>query len=110
MDQKQILADTPEALVKKYWAMLKNHNIPVEKIILFGSRAKGTAHAWSDIDVCVVSESFGKNPFDELITLKKLTRYVEPLLEPVPYHPRDLADKYDPLAKEIRTYGIQIAS
>lgn len=108
MAQQQILADSPEKLIRKYWLTLKSNDIPVEKIILFGSRAKGTAHAWSDIDVCVVSKSFGNNPFNELITLKKLTRLVETLIEPVPYHPHDLEDKYDPLAKEIRTYGIQI--
>ncbi len=34
-----------------------------EKIILFGSRAKGTAKENSDLDVIVISTSFDKMPF-----------------------------------------------
>ncbi len=37
-------------------ALLKEHIKP-ERILLFGSLAEGTVHAWSDIDLVVVQES-----------------------------------------------------
>ncbi len=49
-----------------------------------------------------------RQPFRELVRLKQLTGDIELVIEPVPYHPDDLTDKYDPLAKEIRTHGIRI--
>ncbi len=33
-------------------------NFQVEKIILFGSRANGKTHEWSDFDIIVVSRKF----------------------------------------------------
>lgn len=32
--------------------------IPIDKMILFGSRAKGKPHRWSDFDLIVVSKKF----------------------------------------------------
>ena len=39
---------------------LKKNKIKVAKVILFGSRASGRAHEYSDIDLAVVSPDFGK--------------------------------------------------
>jgi hypothetical protein len=39
-------------------------NISIKKLILFGSRAKGKTHKWSDFDIIVVSDNFkGKISF-----------------------------------------------
>jgi uncharacterized protein len=97
-----------KTVLKKYKAVLIREGIPVEKIILFGSYAKKTAKPWSDIDVCIVSPIFGKDPFDEMVRLAKLAEKVDSLIEPHPYNAKDLFDKYDPLAKEIRTYGVAV--
>lgn len=105
MDQKTILADTPVNLIKKYRLVLQAHGIPIEKMILFGSHAKGTAKPWSDVDVCVVSPVFGKNGYDEMVRLMNLTSSVEDMIEPHPYNAQNLEDPWDPLAYEIRTYG-----
>lgn len=108
MDQKTFLTDTPENIVKKFHRKLIQAGIPVERMILFGSYAKKNPHYGSDVDVCVVSKTFGRKPFDEFIRLVHIAGDIETSLEPHPFHPRDLADKYDPLAAEIRKYGIQI--
>jgi uncharacterized protein len=105
MAKKTILKDKPEKLIKKYYQVLKKANIPVEKIIMFGSWAKGEEKYWSDLDLCVVSPSFGKNNFDETVKLKKATTKVDNMIEPHPYHPKDLKDKWIPLAVEILKYG-----
>ena len=105
MAQKSILSDTPERLIKKYKKVLTDSGIPVKRMILFGSYAKGKAKPWSDVDVCVVSPVFGKDGYDEMVKLKHLTGKVEDMIEPHPYHPDDLNDPFDPLAFEIRTHG-----
>ena len=105
MAQKSILKDKPEILIKKYYQRLLEKGIKVEKIILFGSYAKGSAKEWSDLDLCVVSKDFGKDPHDELVMLMKLTSGIDEMIEPHPYHPNDLKDKWDPLAVEIRKHG-----
>lgn len=109
MAQKSILADTPENLIKKYRLVLKKAGITVEKMILFGSYAKGTAKPWSDVDVCVVSPDFGKDLYEERVRLIKLTGSVESMIEPHPFYPSDLIDPWNSLALEIRTYGKIIA-
>ena len=38
--------------------------IPVDKVILFGSFAKGTNHKWSDIDIAIIVKKFNFDIFD----------------------------------------------
>jgi len=105
MTNKSLLIDTPVHIIQKYRAQLIAAGIPVERIILFGSYAKGTAKPWSDADLCVVSSIFGKDRYAERVSLAKLTSGVEDMIEPYPYHPDELMDPFDPLAQEIRMYG-----
>jgi len=108
MAQKSILKDTPENLIKRYVRVLEKNRIPVEKVILFGSYARGKAKSWSDLDICVVSPKFGKNIYDEMVLLKQLTTEVDTMIEPHPYHPDDLKNSLDPLASEIQLTGKSI--
>ncbi|MBS3077391.1 nucleotidyltransferase domain-containing protein [Candidatus Pacearchaeota archaeon] len=42
-----------------------SEKIPVKKVILFGSRATGKTHEWSDYDIIVVSDEFeGEKTFE----------------------------------------------
>lgn len=108
MAQKSILSDTPERLIQKYHKVLIQNGIPVTSLILFGSYAKGNPKPWSDVDVCVVSPVFGKDRHDEGVRLAELTSSVERMIEPHPFSPEDLRDPYDPLAAEIRKYGVKV--
>lgn len=105
MARKSILEDKPAVLINKFYQKLLDNNIKVEKLILFGSYVKGVQRPWSDLDICVVSKQFGKNKYDELVYLKKIASDVEPLIEPHPLHPKDLSDKWNVLACEVRKYG-----
>lgn len=105
MAQKSILSDTPANLIKKYHQALLKANIPVEKIVMFGSYAKGNPKPWSDLDICVVSKIFGKNNYDETVLLNQLTSKVDSMIEPHPYNPSDLENPFDPLAYEINKTG-----
>lgn len=108
MAQKTNLNQQQLKEIKHYAKKLKLAGIPVSKLILFGSFAKGTAKTWSDLDICVVSKSFGKNRFDERLKLIKIIDDKSIDIEPHPSNPVDLNDKWDPLAFEIRKYGITI--
>ena len=44
-------------IVKEFKEKLQK-KIPIKKLILFGSRAKGKIHPWSDFDLIVVSDNF----------------------------------------------------
>ena len=45
-----------------------NKDMAIRKIYFFGSRAKGTPHRWSDIDLVIVSDKFKKLRFRERAT------------------------------------------
>ncbi len=48
--------------------MFKKHvdkDIPLDKLILFGSNASGKTHRWSDIDLIIVSKTFKEMNFFE---------------------------------------------
>lgn len=108
MAKKTLLNAKPKELLRQYSQELKKAQIPVEKLILFGSYAKGKPKPWSDLDVCVVSKKFGKNSFREMVRLSHIAARVDSLIEAHPYHPRDLKDKWDPLASEIRQHGVAV--
>ena len=91
-----------------YYSLLKKANIDVVKLIVFGSRAKGTSNTASDIDLCVVSDQFGTNGYDDRVKLMMIRDRDSIDIEPHPYHPDDLLVKWDSLAHEIRTHGIEV--
>ena len=75
------------------------------KVILFGSQATGKAGVESDIDVCVISENFGKDIFEEELLLKRMADKIDYLIEPVPMNSVDFNDKYSTLAFEVKRVG-----
>lgn len=58
-------------------------------VILFGSYAEGRAGEFSDIDVAVFSDDFGKNIFEEMKNLFKLRRKIDTDIEPLPFSKKD---------------------
>ena len=96
-------------IVQKYVEHLKSEGVDVVEAILFGSHAHGVPKPWSDIDLCVVSPQFGKDDFEESLRLSKMKYDIDWRIEPHPYSPEGLKEKYDPLADQIRKHGIKIA-
>ena len=94
--------------IQRFAVNLRRARIPYESLIVFGSHAKGKARVWSDVDVCVVSDEFGQNRFDDRVRLMKITDDDTINIEPHPLSPEELADPWDPLAEEIRRYGIEV--
>lgn len=95
-------------IVKKFRIAVETVGVPVEKMILFGSYAKGTAHSNSDIDIAVISKKFGHDDIDEMQLLWRETHLVDSRIEPYPLSPRDLKDGFSPIAYEIKKYGVLV--
>ena len=102
-----------KALVNKlqrYRKALQDARIPVEKLILYGSRARGEHRPDSDIDICVVSRTLGKSRFDEIIILNRIGRKIDLLIEAVPCSLHNWRkNKTSPLLHEIHTTGIEVS-
>ncbi|MCL4390169.1 MAG: nucleotidyltransferase domain-containing protein [Patescibacteria group bacterium] len=93
---------------KKFVVQLRNDGVEVDSAFLFGSYAKGTQHKDSDIDVCIVSQRFGKDYIEEMVDLRMKALKIDIRIEPIPLTPRDLADPYSSLSTEIRNTGLAI--
>ena len=84
--------------------------IPVERVILFGSYAHGTAIDESDIDIAVVSSAFGGNAWDDrrLLFDTVIAARLDSRLEPHPLSPRDYETPSSWVQTEILDKGIVV--
>jgi len=103
---KRVLPKRVKNDVLSYIELIKKDKIPIEKVIVFGSYAKGKPHKWSDIDICIISPNF-KKPFSVLHYLLKKSYQIKSIIEPHPYHPKDFINE-DPLVWEIKKTGIEV--
>lgn len=61
-------------------------DIKVEKVILFGSHARGQANEWSDIDIAVISDDLkGLDQFQRVELISPARRECNSSLEPLGY-------------------------
>ena len=77
-----------------------------QKIILFGSHAKGNSREDSDIDIAVIFSDYS-NRLDRQLELMKLTRKVDTRIEPHPFREKEFKLS-NPFVNEIITYGQEI--
>ena len=90
--------------------------IQIDKVLLFGSYAKGCAHEWSDIDLLIISEALpenspkGANGFylDKLVGLDKIPAE----LEVIGIHPKKLSNPstkyfYDEILKTAKEFNLK---
>lgn len=99
---------TPLQLAQTFIQKVKTHGIPVDRAYLFGSHATGRAKEYSDIDICIFSLDFGKDPVDEMVALRRLSYDIDARIEPLPINTNDFNDKYSTLVSKIKTHGISI--
>ncbi|KAA0241027.1 MAG: nucleotidyltransferase domain-containing protein [Candidatus Brocadia sp. AMX2] len=53
-----VVSDEVLEIIKRFIDMVSASGLHLERALLFGSHAKGTANTWSDIDVTLVSKDF----------------------------------------------------
>jgi len=83
-------------------------DLPIERVLIFGSRIKGKIRFGSDIDVCIISPRF-KNPLVALKFLwqKRNRKEVIAGLEPVGFSKKDF-EEGSTFIEEIKKTGIII--
>lgn len=80
----------------------------IDAIILFGSYAKGTENADSDIDIAIISSDFS-DIIDDGAKLIGLTWKIDTRIEPHPITTEDYEKISNPFVKEIIDTGIKVA-
>lgn len=98
-----------EKEIERYLGILKEDSLPINKVFLFGSFARGLQHKWSDIDLCVISPKF-KDSFEasQYLWKKRKIFDINYTIEPVGFSMKDFNDKYNSLASEIKKTGIEV--
>ena len=94
--------------VRNYAREVEAQGVHLRAVFLYGSYAKGTQHAWSDIDVALVADEFTGLYCDD----GELFGYV-PVKKPyidieARTYPTDYFLEGDPFIEEIKKTGIQI--
>ncbi|MBP6795526.1 MAG: nucleotidyltransferase domain-containing protein [Saprospiraceae bacterium] len=80
------------------------HDLPIERVLLFGSYAKGIPHKYSDIDLALFSSKFVENPHKNMELIQCARR-----LPQMQLHLYTLADFYDhPFVEEIKKHAIEL--
>ena len=77
MDQTEVIAK-----VKRYAELVCSH-FAIEKVVLYGSHARGMAGIDNDIDVAIVVRKMEKGFFEVEPLLWRLRREIDSLIEPV---------------------------
>jgi len=99
---------TIQTIISQYIDTVKKSGISIQKVYLFGSAAKGLMHPGSDIDLCIISSSFGQDRQQERVSLMNLRDDSSDIVEPHPYSLDDFNNPFDPLSSEIKKTGIQV--
>jgi predicted nucleotidyltransferase len=77
MDKREVVEK-----LSKYKILISKH-FDIDKVVLFGSYAKGLQREDSDIDVAIIVNSIGKDFFTYAPLLWKLRREIDDRIEPV---------------------------
>lgn len=109
MAEKKTISKGIRNIALRFRKLVEQEGMPVEKMILFGSYARGRANKESDIDLCIISSKFGNDPVDELQFLLKKTRKVDTRIEPIPISPQEYKELASPLIVEIKKFGREIS-
>ncbi len=94
-----------QAVIGQFAEALKTQGIQIDRIILFGSQARGDAREDSDIDLLVVSSDFAQMPLYRRYEVlgKALARVMQPI-EPLACTPDEV--KIEKLSKVSLLYDI----
>lgn len=93
--------------VKKFLNMVSDSGVHLERAILFGSHAKGTASEWSDIDVALISKDFTGIGFYDRKRVNPFIIKTDSRIEPHPFRPEDFTSD-NPFVDQIIKDAIEI--
>lgn len=96
-----------QAFVDSYLRDLEDKGLEIQAAYIFGSQARGTACAMSDIDVCIISPKF-VSPHRALQWLWREKPLSFSRIEPVGYSKKEFSEYRQPLVAEIKKHGVRI--
>jgi predicted nucleotidyltransferase len=102
-------AETLERALQNYIIDVKK-TMPIDRVFLFGSYAKGSPDEWSDVDVCFFSDYFeGRDSIDIGMELLNVAyKYLPALvIEPHTFSTRELEND-NPFVKEVLRTGREL--
>lgn len=93
--------------IKRFKESIKS-GLNVQKVILFGSYARGNYTDNSDIDVCIIAEDVSNNYLAMLQIAPKVID-IDVRIEPVVFSNKEFSESnlYG-LLKEVKEYGIEV--
>jgi uncharacterized protein len=94
-------------LIKHYISVLRENNISIQKVMLFGSYMNGQPKEDSDIDIAIISPAFKGNRYSDRRFIVPFRRGIDSRIEPLPFTPEDFA-KGGILIDEIKRTGEEI--
>jgi uncharacterized protein len=108
-----VVVDTETVMrLSKRYADDVRRVMPVDKAVLFGSYAKGTADALSDIDICFFLDNYGgKQRADiigEMLRLSNVPDYKNAFFEPIAFPTSEIYND-NPFVKEILRTGKELS-
>ncbi|PXF59347.1 MAG: nucleotidyltransferase domain-containing protein [Deltaproteobacteria bacterium] len=77
------------------------------RTIIFGSYFKGLSHAWSDIDIALVSDAFDRVRIRDRCKIRHITLSASSDLAPIPFWTKDFTEK-NPLVRKILETGVKV--
>lgn len=104
---KKTIPKKLEQKIINYVNTLKTDKLPINKVILYGSYAKGKQHKWSDVDLCIVSPKFSNSWKATDYLWSKLVFDMRYTIEPIGFSMKDFKES-SALIEEIKTTGIEI--
>ncbi|MCR5850423.1 MAG: nucleotidyltransferase domain-containing protein [Bacteroidaceae bacterium] len=101
---------TREQIAKSIHAVLAGSDKPQARVILFGSRARGDAHAGSDWDLLILLDKEQITETDKgtiSYPIRELGWDIDQMINPIMYTTRDWeAKKHTPFYKNVMKEGI----
>ena len=95
-------------LIEEFIKLVKAENISIDKVILFGSYAKGTNRADSDIDLAIVSRDFSEeNCIDNMEMLLSKANLLKVDIQTIPFSIEEYNSPKG-IMEEILSTGIEL--
>ena len=96
-------------IISKYNDVLSKNNIKTSKFVLYGSYAIGKENKWSDIDLVVIADSFGRrNAIERMEFLSRKAAEVNESLEVLGYTNKEYNNAKDSIFGEIIANGLEV--
>ena len=94
-------------LAKRLKALLLERGYPVQRVLLYGSVAKGVSKPDSDIDIAVITNPFHASRIREGGDILLASKDIDLRIETVTLHPDDFDRPFFTLAREIERTGVE---